>query len=190
MRHRRADVVAKALDVLDAHGLGDLSMRRLAGELGVQPSALYHHVASKQELLAEVASEIVARGRTVEAGGAWDEVVRAECRALRDAMLAWRDGAEVVATVHAYGLGPSVPMRRLVDALRTAGLDEGFATAAARTLLHFVFGHVLDEQTHLQAAAAGAIGDELDGPHGADGTSFEVGLDLVLAGVRQRVTTP
>lgn len=185
MRHRRADVVAAALRVLDAYGLADLSMRRLAGELGVQPSALYHHVASKQELLAAVAAEIVARGRTPHAGGAWDQRVREQCRTLRDAMLAWRDGAEVVATVHALAMGPAEPGERLRAALADAGLDAASAHVAARTLLHFVFGHVLDEQTHLQAASAGAIGDAVDV---ADGTTFERGLDLVLAGVRSVVT--
>lgn len=174
--------------MLDAHGLGDLSMRRLAAELEVRPSALYHHVASKQELLAAVAAEVVARGRTPVAAGGWDERVRDECRVLRDAMLAWRDGAELVATVHAYGLGPHEPGERLRAALVDAGLDEAGARVAARTLLHFVFGHVLDEQTHLQAASAGAIGDEVDADQGADGRSFEQGLDLVLAGVRVHVT--
>ena len=62
MRHRRDDVVARALRVLDDHGLADLTMRRLGTELGVQPSALYHHFPSKQVLLAAVADEILARG--------------------------------------------------------------------------------------------------------------------------------
>jgi AcrR family transcriptional regulator len=188
MRHRRTDVVDAALRVLDEHGLGDLSMRRLAAELDVRPSALYHHVASKQELLAAVATRIVGRAPRPETTSG-EAAVRAECRALRDAMLAWRDGAEVVATVHAYGLGPHEPGARLASALRDAGLDERFARAAARTMLHFVFGHVLDEQTHLQAASAGAIDDEPDGGDAADGASFEQGLDLLLAGVRAHATS-
>ncbi|MFS0702718.1 TetR family transcriptional regulator, partial [Cellulomonas sp. 179-A 4D5 NHS] len=56
----RAQVVAAALEILDEYGLGDLTMRRLAGSLGVQPGALYWHVANKQALLAEVADAIVA----------------------------------------------------------------------------------------------------------------------------------
>ena len=39
-----------------------LTMRRLGAELGVQPSAIYHHFANKQALLAAVADEILARG--------------------------------------------------------------------------------------------------------------------------------
>ncbi|MGW6130502.1 TetR/AcrR family transcriptional regulator C-terminal domain-containing protein [Cellulomonas sp. NPDC055163] len=56
----RAQVVAAALEILDEYGLGDLTMRRLAGSLGVQPGALYWHVANKQALLADVADAIVA----------------------------------------------------------------------------------------------------------------------------------
>ena len=45
-------------------------MRRLAAELDVRPSALYHHVPSKQVLLAAVADEVLRRGpRAEDVGG-------------------------------------------------------------------------------------------------------------------------
>ena len=182
MRYRREDVVARALGVLDAYGLADLTMRRLGAELGVQPSALYHHVATKQLLLAAVADEILARGPHGPRPEAWDDRVVAVCTELRDAMLAYRDGAEVVATVHAFGLGASAPGTELRAALDDAGLDPSLADTASRTVLHFVFGHVSDEQTQLQAASAGAIdGDPL--PE----SDFGAGLGIVLDGIRQRV---
>ncbi len=71
MAHRRQDVVEHAIAVLDAYGLGDLSMRRLGAELGVQPSALYHHFKDKQTLLAAVADEILARGERPVPEGDW-----------------------------------------------------------------------------------------------------------------------
>lgn len=63
MRYHRSDVVRRAITVLDEYGLESLTMRRLAAELGVQPSALYHHVPNKQTLLAAVADEILEIGR-------------------------------------------------------------------------------------------------------------------------------
>ena len=63
MRHHRSDVIDRAIAVLDEYGLESLTMRRLAAELGVQPSALYHHVPNKQSLLAAIADEIIRRGR-------------------------------------------------------------------------------------------------------------------------------
>jgi TetR/AcrR family tetracycline transcriptional repressor len=188
VRYRRSDIVERAVDVLDRYGLADLSMRRLATELGLQPSALYHHFASKQELLAAVADELLDRGPAPGSAGApWDVRVVGLSHRLRDAMLACRDGAELVATVHAFGLGVQAPARELADAVRSAGFDDDFAQAAAMTVLHFVFGHVSDEQTHLQANSAGAIDAP---PLGRSGTaSFDLGLSLILEGVRQRRAT-
>ena len=184
MRYRRGDVVERAVTVLDQHGLADLSMRRIASELGLQPSALYHHFASKQVLLAAVADEILDRGaRPQDEQLAWDAAVVAICHELRDAMLAYRDGAELVATVHAFGLGTRSPVGPLVAALGRGGFALDFAHAAATTLVHFVFGHVSDEQTHLQADSVGALGDTEIRP-GAG--SFDLGLSLILDGVRHR----
>src|SRR3954468_24907591 len=102
MRYHRAAVVERAVGVLDAYGLADLTMRRLGTELGVQPSALYHHFANKQTLLAAVADEILARGARGERPTLWDHRVVASCSGLRDAMLAYRDGAELVATAYSF----------------------------------------------------------------------------------------
>jgi TetR/AcrR family tetracycline transcriptional repressor len=181
VRYHRATVVEQALGVLDAYGLADLTMRRLGAELGVQPSALYHHFATKQLLLAAVADEILARGPRGARPVAWDERVAAVCSELREAMLAYRDGAELVATAYSFGLGAAAPYDELVAALGDGGLDPGLVPTAARTLLHFVFGHVTDEQTHLQAGSAGAIDDQ---PRGS--SDFGLGLAIMLDGIRLR----
>jgi TetR/AcrR family tetracycline transcriptional repressor len=183
VRYHRADVVDRALTVLDTWGLGDLTMRRLGAELGVQPSALYHHFANKQALLAAVADEILARGPRGELADAWDARVTTICSDLRDALLAYRDGAELVATAYAFGLGATAPYDALVAALADGGLEPALVPTAARTLLHFVFGHVTDEQTHLQAGSAGAIED---GPR--DGSDFAVALRMVVAGIQATAT--
>lgn len=208
MRHSLEDVVRRALDVLDDYGLADLSMRRLAAELGLQPSALYHHVASKQVLLALLADEVLRRGaRELPADLAWDERLSQICLTLRDAMLAWRDGAELVSTVYAFGLGATAPYRDLVLTLRDAGFDAELATAGARTLLYVTFGHTGAAQTHLQAASAGAIDAPVEdpayaghpgpadhdgdpghpGPAGHGGDDLAAGLQLIVAGLRERL---
>jgi AcrR family transcriptional regulator len=184
VRYRREDVVARALEVLDEYGLADLTMRRLGAELGVQPSALYHHFPSKQSLLGAVADEILARGARPRPEGEWDDRVRAACYLLRDSCLAYRDGAEVVATARAFGLGGRTPHDELVRVLADAGFDADLATAAARTLLHYVLGHTMDEQLNRQANSAGAIeSDPFTDPHSVH---FATGVDLVLAGLQAR----
>jgi AcrR family transcriptional regulator len=185
VRYHRSDIVERAVGILDMYGLPDMSMRRIASELGLQPSALYHHFASKQVLLAAVADELLARGaRPLPADEPWDSQVLAVSRELRDAMLAYRDAAELIATVHAFGLGAVALNDRLAGGVSAGGFDEAFARSAATTILYFVFGHVSDEQTHLQANSVGAIDD---GPLDRAGSeSFELGLTLILDGIRLR----
>jgi AcrR family transcriptional regulator len=186
VRYHRSDIVERAVGVLDMYGLPDLSMRRIASELGLQPSALYHHFASKQALLAAVADELLARGTKPDVtAGAWDERVVALSNELRDAMLAYRDGAELIATVLAFGLGARAPVERLTEAIRSAGFDDEFAGSAAITIVYFVFGHVSDEQTHLQANSVGAIDEAPLAVRGSE--SFALGLALILDGVRLRL---
>ncbi|RKT87454.1 DNA-binding transcriptional regulator, AcrR family [Saccharopolyspora antimicrobica] len=182
MRYHRSDVVARAISVLDEYGLESLTMRRLATELGVQPSALYHHVPNKQTLLAAVADEILLRGKRPRRAERWDRRVVEICSELRDAMLAYRDGAEVVVTAHTFGLGAGEPAGQLRAALRDGGLSEDVVDVGTRALLHLVFGHTVEEQMALQAASAGAINHAPGGP-----ADFERGLDLVLDGLRARV---
>ena len=71
---------------------------------------------------------------------------------------------------------------RLAGAISAGGFDDAFARSAATTILYFVFGHVSDEQTHLQANSVGAIDDEPLDRAGAE--SFELGLTLILDGIR------
>lgn len=180
MRHRKADVVDRAIAVLDELGLDDLSMRRLAAELGVRPSALYHHFAGKDALLAAVADELLLRGRRATEVVTWDAELRLSCVEVRDAMLACRDGAALVARVHALGIGAQDPLLRMYDALARAGASEHLARIGARTLVHFVFGHVADEQLQRQSQQDAV-------PTSGEGDDFHLGLTLLLDGLRQRL---
>lgn len=180
-RYRREDVVDRALGILAEAGLPDLTMRRLATDLDVQPSALYHHFANKQELLGAVADELLERGRA-SAGPirakTWDGRVTGLCRELRASLLAYPDGADLVATMFAFGLGAERPYADLDAALRSGGFSVAAARTGATTVLHFVHGQVMSEQAHNQAARIGAI--EASSRHG----DFEAGLRIVIDGLR------
>ena len=183
MRHRRTDVVSRALDLLGKVGLPDLTMRRLGAELGVQPSAIYHHFPNKQALLGAVADEIIARGPQSAADDApWDQQVHTRCSDLRQAVLAYQDGADVVASMWAFDVGAQAPYDGLVTVLEGGGLDPKLAQTAARTLLHFVYGHAIDEQLYAQAARLGAIDNQQRGQN-----DFEAGLAIVIAGIATRL---
>ncbi|MEV0233408.1 GntR family transcriptional regulator [Nonomuraea sp. NPDC050786] len=54
----REQVLRTAIAIADAEGLGAVSMRRLATELGVGPMSLYRHVANKDELVTQMVDEV------------------------------------------------------------------------------------------------------------------------------------
>jgi len=62
-------IVAMAREMIEAEGLGELSLRRLADRLGVTATALYKHVESKSDLLRSVAAgEFERFARHLEGG--------------------------------------------------------------------------------------------------------------------------
>lgn len=182
MAHHRSDVLAHAVSLLDTHGLAALTMRRLGAELGVQPSAIYHHFASKQELLAAVADEILARGSRPRTATQWPDRLREVCSELRHAMLACTDGADVVATVWAFGLGAAAPAAELEKVMLDAEVPDELVAVASRTLVHYVFGHAFEEQTARQAVSLGAVDRSLESL-----PDFDLGLDLIIDGLRARL---
>lgn len=180
-RLRRADVVDTALRILARVGLPDLTMRALGAELGVQQSAIYHHVENKQALLGAVADEIIARGprRRGRADDSWADRVRRRCEDLHAAVTAYPDGADVVMSMWAFGIGGQAPFAELCELLGDALPAEEVPTAA-RTLLHFVYGHAYAEQARAHAQRMGAIAAE---PPPDD---FATALEILLAGVATR----
>jgi AcrR family transcriptional regulator len=57
MSERRAELTRIAARLFAERGYASTSLADLAGELGVQKPSLYHHIASKEDLLWEVAWE-------------------------------------------------------------------------------------------------------------------------------------
>jgi len=147
----REAIVSTALSILDTYGLPDVSMRRIASTLEVQPSALYWHFASKQDLLAGVADLILAdlphfTGPDLTSLRLW----AARLHAL---LTRHRNGAELVWSVLSLrdwkdGIGFPVE-----EGLLTAGLSPGLAHAGAQGVLHLVLSHAFEEDQRQQAAS-------------------------------------
>ncbi|WP_242612849.1 TetR/AcrR family transcriptional regulator C-terminal domain-containing protein [Janibacter limosus] len=177
-----AQVVDTALTILARVGLPDLTMRAIGSELGVQQSALYHHYANKQALLGSVADEILARGsRTPSHDATWQERVRLRCQDLHAAVTGYPDGADLVMSMWAFGMGAQAPFDELRGLLADAGLPDDVAPTAARTLLHFVYGHAYDEQSHAHATRSGIVTAH------RTPSDFETGLDIVVTGIAARL---
>ncbi|MFI6869654.1 TetR/AcrR family transcriptional regulator C-terminal domain-containing protein [Nocardia sp. NPDC050406] len=191
MQLHRTDVVDGAIAILDQYGLADLTMRRLAGSLHVQPGALYWHFPNKQALLGAVADRILAPMDEPVDGDEWSAQMSELAHRLRTCLLAYRDGAELVSATYASRLTTSKGRERLASAAIRAGMTREEAELAAFTLLYYVLGQTVDEQARMQMDSVGALQEEhsplYDTP---DATArFDFGLQLFISGVRHLLGT-
>lgn len=171
-----------ALEILDEFGLQDLTIRRLARHLDAAAGAMYWHFPSKQALLGAVADRLLEPLR--EFGTAPDADWRANARAfavaLHDCLTSHRDGAEVVSAALATGTATVRPADllapMLADAPALASADD--TGDAAATLVYFILGATVDEQTagHLAEVSGG------DAPGHSD-RRIANGTALILAGM-------
>ncbi|MEV0675759.1 TetR/AcrR family transcriptional regulator C-terminal domain-containing protein [Actinosynnema sp. NPDC050436] len=135
---------ATALAIIDRDGLDGLSMRKLAAELGVRAASLYGHVTTKDDLLHELAGEILER---VDVGGFadgdWRHGLTTCARSYRAAL------AEHPNIVPFLAYGPAhreASLRRLDvvhGGLVRAGWGRREATMIAASLMYLVFGAAL-----------------------------------------------
>lgn len=153
----RGAIVEAGLSILDRYGLGDLSMRRVAEVLGVQAGALYYHVPNKQSLLAALADDVLLAVPDPTGESEVEGWLCEWAEGLRAALLSRRDGAELVASSLALGLGTLDPATAVEARLESAGAPEPGATA--RALVHFVLGHAVTEQTRAQMRDLGVLED-------------------------------
>jgi AcrR family transcriptional regulator len=187
-RHGRAEVVAKAAHLLDEYGLADLTMRRLARELGLTPGALYWHFADKQELLGAVADRILEPTCHEPVDAPWAVRIVAIGSGLREALLSSTDGAELVSATFASGTSQALRgiLERLVQAAGDAGFVPTNAELAARTIVYYVLGFTADEQSRLQWDAAGALPQEQSVLTSNPNARFTFGLRLLTDGMAAR----
>ena len=98
-RITREQILATAMALLDQRGLPDLTMRKLAAELGIRPSALYWHFPDKQTLLARLADRIVGSAPQPPVSGAGADD-RTGGRTAGSGPLSGRGAARSGATAH------------------------------------------------------------------------------------------
>jgi AcrR family transcriptional regulator len=139
----REEIIKEALALLDEHGPGALSMRRLADRLGVAPNALYYRVRGKADLIDALIDQVYA-GLDLEPdpAGDWTQQLTTLSQAIRAHLLA--HPAVVPYALQQPGLGPH--SLRLGEAiyrvLRPAGFSDQAVVGTVYALLTYILGFV------------------------------------------------
>lgn len=104
-RTSRAQILATARTLIDRDGWDTLTIRRLAGELGVGATTLYHHVRNKEDLLLLLLDEYAEQIALPDDPPAdpRDRIVAA-ATAMHDALAAWPWATEVLTVDGFVGL--------------------------------------------------------------------------------------
>ena len=144
----RDQVVRAALELLDEVGLDAFTTRALTDRLGVQRGALYWHVKSKRELLTSVAELITAPvfEQMAAADGDWIDAFEVFAHHLRDAMLAHRDGARLIAGHVQVRSEGAHRMEASLTKLAELGIPPNLGARFGDTIASYVTGYVLQEQ--------------------------------------------
>ena len=182
MSNTRADILAAARAILSEHSLADLTMRRLATDLGVRPNALYWHFPNKQTMLAALADDILATVPGPLLDLDWLTDVERLATDMRHALLAVPDSAEVVSSAWASGLAERGMETSIADVALRGGLPEGAATGLATAICQLTIGLTIEEQTRTQMERLGVTG-----PSGRQfDEEFDAALAVILDGARFR----
>jgi AcrR family transcriptional regulator len=145
----RQRIVDAARRIVETDGVDAVSMRKVAAEVGLAPTAIYWHLGSRDDLLHAVLDEMVAdlppirpRGRTPR------DRISSVARAAR---LEFHDQVATLKLATELGRGNELSFRAQVALARemtAAGLDGDDAVAALRSILFLVGGFVMIEEEY------------------------------------------
>ena len=137
-------VVAAALELVDESGPEGLSVRGVAGRLGVQPNAVYTYVASRAALEQAIVEQVLAEADSSSLADEdpWPERIVAYAVSLRQVLLRHPGVARVMMTAPMNGPNALLVGERLMGALRTGGLTAEDAARTAYALIVQVLGAV------------------------------------------------
>jgi AcrR family transcriptional regulator len=203
----RERVLGAAVALADRGGIGALSMRKLAQELGVEAMSLYHHMASKEAILDGIVDVVFGEIELPSGDVGWREAMRRRAVSAREAL---RRHPWATALMESRATPGPANLRHhdaVLGILRNAGFSVELAAHAFAALDSYLYGFALQERNlpleagEQTAELAEAILAQLPAeeyPHlveltvdhvlqpGYDfGNEFAFGLDLVLDGLER-----
>jgi AcrR family transcriptional regulator len=200
-------VLRAAVALADAAGISSLSMRKLAEDLGVEAMSLYHHVASKDEILDGMVDVVFSEIELPSTALGWKPALRGRATSARAALL--RHPWAIGLLESRANPGPSTLRQHdaVLGTLRKAGFSVALAAHAFSALDSYVYGFALQELNlpFRTEAERDAVAREIlrqlpadEFPHLVELTvehvlkpgyayanEFEFGLDLILDGLER-----
>lgn len=194
----------------DRHGTDGLTMRSLAGVLGVAPMALYRHVSNKDDLTDGMVDVVFAEIDMPSDAADWKQAMRRRAVSARDVLARHRWAIPLLESRTNPGPASLRHHDAVLAVLRGAGFSAITATHAFNLLDSYIYGFVLqetnlpfsgpeelaevgaamlehmpaDDYPHLVAVATELIASGFD--YAAE---FEYGLDLVLDAIERSHAT-
>jgi AcrR family transcriptional regulator len=155
----RAEILTAARALIDREGWDKLTVRRLAAELGIGTTTLYHHVRDKEQLLLLLLNEYAGQiSRPDLPGDSRDRVVAA-ASALHEALATWPWAAEILTADGFVGL-LGEPALWTVETIVDAAIDDGCSRQQAvtvfRSIWYYTVGEILVRAHSARARADGA----------------------------------
>lgn len=168
----RAQILAAARQIIERDGWEKLTVRRLAAELGIGTTTLYHHVRDREDLLVQLLNEHADQTLRPELPGEPRDRIIAAAVAIHDSLAGRPWAAEILTTDGFLGrLGESA--LRVVEAIVAGAIDYGCTPAQAvdvfRGIWYYTVGEIL-----VRAHSAGRRADD---ERPADRDTFFSGLD-------------
>ena len=137
----RERVVEEALAVIAHDGAQALTMRRLAGRLGVVPGALYHHVRNKQQLQDLLLDGVLAEvDLDLDSSLGWTEQLKVLAHRLRQVLEDHPGVAGILKTRDPLGPHSLALAEAFLSPLQTAGFGDREAGLAFFLLLDYTIG--------------------------------------------------
>lgn len=209
----RAEILAATRVIIDRDGSQKLTMRRLAAELGVGVTTLYHHVRDREDLLVQLLNEIGEQTPFPELPSAPRDRIIAAATAIHDGLAAQPWITEII-TIDGIidRIGPS--MLRTIETIVAGAVEAGCtpdqAVEVFRNIWYFTAGEILvradpdrlqaeqeraaDQQTFFgnldpdEQPRMAAIGDRW--PALAARDTYVSGLTALVDGLLARATSP
>jgi AcrR family transcriptional regulator len=209
-RLSRDKVLHGALAVADAGGIASLTIRSLAGQLGVKPMSVYHHVANKEEILDGLVDLVFGEIELPVPGRDWRSEMHRRAGSARSVLGRHRWAIGLLESRRSPGPATLQHHDAVLGTLLAAGFSRAMTAHAYALIDSYVYGFALQEASlpfegpESVGEVAGPIMELMAGgayPHmvematsyylqpGYDfADEFEFGLDLILDGLERAIS--